>query len=148
MSQMGGVLRLEMKKTSFKRGWWITAWRSHPCSVADALADRDQQSLRPHSIGEDSIVFAALYHFYFLRCEIFFRLMGIFSNLFRGEMLEKTLHYYYLTPLRREVLVAGKYLAGLASALVLFVSRRRSRSSDRPPLRPRPGPTYLLHGPA
>ena len=39
--------------------------------------------------------------------------MGIFSNLFRGEMLEKTLHYYYLTPLRREVLVAGKYLAGL-----------------------------------
>ena len=29
--------------------------------------------------------------------------MGIFSNLFRGEMLEKTLHYYFLTPLRREV---------------------------------------------
>ena len=38
--------------------------------------------------------------------------MGIFSNLFRGEMLEKTLHYYYLTPLRRELLVAGKYLGG------------------------------------
>ena len=39
--------------------------------------------------------------------------MGIFSNLFRGEMLEKTLHYYFLTPMRREMLVAGKYLAGL-----------------------------------
>ena len=47
--------------------------------------------------------------------------MGIFSNLFRGEMLEKTLHYYYLTPLRRELLVAGKYLAGLATAMFLFV---------------------------
>ncbi len=47
--------------------------------------------------------------------------MGIFNNLFRGEMLEKTLHYYYLTPLRRELLVAGKYLAGLGTALVLFV---------------------------
>ena len=35
-------------------------------------------------------------------------------------MLEKTLHYYYLTPLRREVLVAGKYLAGLVAAVVLF----------------------------
>ena len=29
-------------------------------------------------------------------------MMGIFSNLFRGEMLEKTLHYYFLTPIRRE----------------------------------------------
>jgi len=66
-----------------------------------------------HSIGEDSVVFAALYHFYFLRCGIFFGCMGISRNLFRGEMLEKTLHYYYLTPLRRELLVAGKYVAGL-----------------------------------
>jgi ABC-type transport system involved in multi-copper enzyme maturation permease subunit len=47
--------------------------------------------------------------------------MGIFANLFRAEMLEKTLHYYFLTPLRREVLVAGKYLAGLSVALVLWV---------------------------
>jgi len=46
--------------------------------------------------------------------------MGIFSNLFRGEMLEKTLHYYFLTPMRRELLVAGKYLAGLTVALTLF----------------------------
>jgi ABC-type transport system involved in multi-copper enzyme maturation permease subunit len=47
--------------------------------------------------------------------------MGIFSSLFRGEMLEKTLHYYYLTPLRRESLVAGKYLAGLLAACSIFV---------------------------
>ncbi len=46
--------------------------------------------------------------------------MGIFSNLFRGEMLEKTLHYYFLTPMRREVLVIGKYLAGLIVAATLF----------------------------
>jgi hypothetical protein len=45
----------------------------------------------------------------------------VFCNLFRAEMLEKTLHYYYLTPVRREILVAGKYLAGLAMALVIFV---------------------------
>ena len=66
-------------------------------------------------------IFAAMFQFFFLRGAIFFGCMGIFSNLFRGEMLEKTLHYYFLTPLRREVLVAGKYLAGLAMALVLFV---------------------------
>src|SRR5215472_12258591 len=48
--------------------------------------------------------------------------MGIFSNLFRGEMLAKTFHYYLLTPMRRELLVAGKYLSGLVVALVLFVA--------------------------
>jgi ABC-type transport system involved in multi-copper enzyme maturation permease subunit len=41
-------------------------------------------------------------------------------NLFRGEMLEKSLHYYFLAPVRREVLVAGKYLSGLIAAFVLF----------------------------
>src|SRR5206468_3001968 len=66
------------------------------------------------------MVFAALFVFYYLRAGIFFGCMGIFSNLFRGEMLEKTLHYYFLTPMRREMLVAGKYLAGLVVALALW----------------------------
>ncbi len=74
-----------------------------------------------HSLGEDSVVFAAMFQFFYLRGAIFFGCMGLFSNLFRAEMLEKTLHYYYLTPMRREMLVAGKYLAGLAVALLLFV---------------------------
>jgi hypothetical protein len=33
--------------------------------------------------------------------------------LFRGEIVEKSLHYYFLSPMRRELLVAGKFLAGL-----------------------------------
>ena len=41
-------------------------------------------------------------------------------NLFRGEMLDKTLHYWFLAPARREVLLAGKYLAGLIAAVVIF----------------------------
>jgi len=36
-------------------------------------------------------------------------------------MLEKTLHYYFLTPMRRELLVIGKYLSGVTVTLVLFV---------------------------
>jgi hypothetical protein len=35
-------------------------------------------------------------------------------------MLEKTMHYYLLAPLRREVLVAGKYLIGLLVAVIVF----------------------------
>ena len=121
--QIGGVLRLELKKTFLsKRGWWIYFLALGPVFLVMLhwlLESRVRGSNR-HSMGEDSIVFAGLFLFYYLRAGIFFGCMGIFSNLFRAEMLEKTLHYYFMTPMRRELLVAGKFLAGLAVALVLF----------------------------
>jgi ABC-type transport system involved in multi-copper enzyme maturation permease subunit len=43
-------------------------------------------------------------------------------NLFRGEMLDKTLHFWFLAPARREVLLAGKYLAGLIAAVLIFAT--------------------------
>jgi len=46
--------------------------------------------------------------------------MAIFTWLFRGEMVERTLHYQFLVPVRREVLVVGKFLAGSVVAIVLF----------------------------
>lgn len=123
MRQIGGVLRLEWKKTFLsKRGWWIYLLALGPVVVVliHWLIESRSRGGR-HSLGEDSLVFAGMFMFYYLRAGIFFGCMGIFANLFRGEMLEKTLHYYFLTPLRREALVAGKYFAGLAMALVLWV---------------------------
>jgi ABC-type transport system involved in multi-copper enzyme maturation permease subunit len=119
--QIGGVLRLELKKTFLsKRGWWIYFLALGPLLLV-VIHWLVRQGGSRHSMGEDSLVFAGIFLFYYLRAGIFFGCMGIFSNLFRGEMLEKTLHYYFLTPMRREALVAGKYLAGLAVDLVLFV---------------------------
>src|SRR5262249_61885934 len=37
-----------------------------------------------------------------------------------GEVVDKSLHYYFLCALRREVLVAGKYISGLVASVVLF----------------------------
>lgn len=67
-------------------------------------------------------VFAAVFHHFYLRLAIFFGCLGIFMNLFRGEMLDKTLHYWLLVPARREVLLIGKYLAGLIAATVIFTA--------------------------
>jgi ABC-type transport system involved in multi-copper enzyme maturation permease subunit len=122
LSQIGGVLRLELKKTFLaRRGWWIYFLALGPflLMLIHWLVETRRRGGH-HSMGEDSLVFAGLFVFYYLRAGIFFGCMGIFSNLFRAEMLEKTLHYYFLTPMRREVLVLGKYLAGLAVALVVF----------------------------
>jgi ABC-type transport system involved in multi-copper enzyme maturation permease subunit len=67
-------------------------------------------------------VLAAIFQFYYLRLGIFFGTFGIFTRLLRGEMIERTLHYYMLAPVRREVLLIGKYAAGVVRALILFGS--------------------------
>ena len=40
---------------------------------------------------------------------------------FRAEVLERTPHYYFMSPVRRAVLAVSKYLAGLIAAIVYFV---------------------------
>jgi hypothetical protein len=76
----------------------------------------------PDSLQQVSLIFATIFQFYFLRLAVFFGCAGIFMNLFRGEMLDKSLHFYLLTPMRREVLLAGKYLAGLIATVVIFTT--------------------------
>lgn len=71
-------------------------------------------------LSEDRRIFAGIFQYFYLRLAIFFGCLGIFMNLFRGEMLDKTLHFWFLTPVRREVLLAGKYVAGLAAASAIF----------------------------
>jgi len=41
-------------------------------------------------------------------------------KLFRGKIIAKSLHYYLLAPVRPEVLLAGKYLAGLVTTSVIY----------------------------
>ncbi len=72
------------------------------------------------TIPKDSLIFAGIFQFFYLRLAIFFGCVGVFTNLFRGEMLDKSLHFYLLTPVRREVLAVGKYLAGLTATVAIF----------------------------
>jgi hypothetical protein len=71
---------------------------------------------------EDRQVFAGVFQYFYLRLAIFFGCLGIFMNLFRGEMLDKTLHFWFLAPARREVVLGGKYLAGLIAAVLIFTT--------------------------
>jgi ABC-type transport system involved in multi-copper enzyme maturation permease subunit len=41
-------------------------------------------------------------------------------NLFRGEILDRSLHFYFLAPVRREALMAGKFLAGVLATCTIF----------------------------
>lgn len=76
----------------------------------------------PETVRQQLLIFATEFRFYFLRLAVFFGCVGIFTNLIRGEMLDKSLHFYLLTPVRREFLLAGKYLAGLLATVVIFTA--------------------------
>ena len=69
---------------------------------------------------EDRAIFAGIFQYFYLRIAIFFGCLGIFMYLFRGEMSNRTLHFWLLAPARREVLLAGKYAAGLIASAVIF----------------------------
>ena len=72
------------------------------------------------SIEDDTFVLASIIQVYYFRLGIFFACMGIFTWLFRGEMVQRTLHYQFLVPVRKEVLVVGKFLAGAIISIALF----------------------------
>jgi hypothetical protein len=69
---------------------------------------------------EDRTIFAGIFQYFYLRLAIFFGCLGMFMYLFSGEMSNRTLHYWFLAPAHREVLLAGKYAAGLIASVVIF----------------------------
>lgn len=81
------------------------------------VSRRNRQSA---SLGNDIQAYAGIFQYFYIRLAIFFGCVGIFMNLFRGEMLDQSLHYYLLAPVRREVLLVGKYLAGLVATIGIF----------------------------
>ncbi len=76
----------------------------------------------PSSMAEDTGILAGIVQFYYIRLGIFFGCLGIFSRLIRGEMVERSLHFYLLSPVRREVLLLAKFAAGAISSLSLFAT--------------------------
>lgn len=119
--QIAAIIRIDLAKTFLsKRGFWIYLLALLPAIPMGAHgfftpADRVRQDF-----AEDPMVFAGIFQFFYLRVAIFFGCVGVFMNLFRGEMLDKSLHYYLLAPIRREVLVAGKFISGLIAAITIF----------------------------
>jgi hypothetical protein len=107
------------ERTTRRRLTYFDGRREARLQFADSrLVSRDIRELL--NFEEDRQVFAGVFQFFYLRLAVFFGCLGIFMNLFRGEMLDRTLHYWFLAPARREVLLAGKYGAGLIASAVIF----------------------------
>ena len=71
-------------------------------------------------LAHDRVVYAVLFRTLILRFVVYFGCVAIFVPLFRGDILDRSLHYYFLVPMKRRTLTAAKYVSGLLAALVLF----------------------------
>ncbi|MGI8743441.1 MAG: hypothetical protein ACR2NN_12895 [Bryobacteraceae bacterium] len=121
LAQVYAVFRMELKKTFFaRRGLWIYLLAFGPVFLFAGHTILQLRSGRPCDFGLDTNIFAGVFQFFYLRLAIFFGCLGIFMNLFRGEVLDKSLHFYFLAPIRRDVLLAGKFLTGLFAAVLIF----------------------------
>ncbi len=124
LAQVRGVLRLELRKGLLGRRalpvYFIGLLPVVPVFVfilASSLLGGPPEQFR--GAGGAHLFFIALFQF-ILRFVLYFGCVWIFMNLFRGEIIDRSLHYYFLTPIRREVLVAGKYLAAWLTASAVF----------------------------
>ena len=115
------ILRLEIKKNFLSRRalllYLIAGAPLAPLTLFALFRLPDDDALTFSSLSPG---FAAIYGGLILRTLVFFGCAWVFMNLFRGEVVDRSLHYYFLAPVRREVLVVGKYLSGLIATVVLF----------------------------
>jgi ABC-type transport system involved in multi-copper enzyme maturation permease subunit len=119
-SQLGAILRIELRKNMWRRrSIWIYLLAFAPTLMFGVHA-LFNPTAGEAGISGDTTVFAYVFQFFYLRVAIFFGCMGLFTWLFRGEVVEKSLHYYFLAPLRRQVLIVGKFLAGLITVTLVF----------------------------
>lgn len=121
--QVLAIFKIEFGKTLFsKRALSSYALALMPIVVFTIAAFESISAGEPSfkSIENAREIFGFIFSSLGLSGVIFFGCAAIFTNLFRGEILDRSIHYYLLTPVRREVLVIAKYLAGLSSAFILF----------------------------
>ena len=118
LRQIGAIVAFDLKKNFFgKRSLLVYLLALMPIGllalVALANPGVDAASRLP-------TIYSIFYNSLILRTIVFFGCAWIFMNLFRGEIVDRSLHYYFLSSVRRELLVAGKYLSGFLTSAILF----------------------------
>ncbi len=71
-------------------------------------------------LGDSTSIYSVLFQTLVLRFVLFLGCFVLFTNILRGDVRDRILHLYYLSPIRRELIVIGKYAAGVIGGSLLF----------------------------
>jgi len=146
-AQLAAILRIELRRNfRQRRSIWLYLLAAAPVLLIAAHALTSPGGIHCN-LQEDTGVMAGIFQFFYLRLGIFFGCMGLFTWLFRGEIVQKSLHYYFLSPVRREVLVLGKFVAGVATSGIFFGLSVLLSFALMYGHFGAPGSAYVFHGP-
>src|ERR1044072_5258765 len=121
--QIGAIFRMELEKNFLsRRSVLIYLLAFLPLFPLALLAIIRPPGNEWKDFNQYSVIYSIIYNGLILRTLVFFGSAWIFMNLFRGELVDRSLHYYFLSAVRREVLVVGKYVSGLATSIILFTT--------------------------
>jgi len=123
LRQVAAIMRLEVRKNFLgKRAVLIYLLALMPIGLLALVAILPPPARDWADFTSYPKIFSVIYNALILRTVVFFGCAWIFMNLFRGEIVDRSLHYYFLSAVRREVLVAGKYFSGLVTSVILFTT--------------------------
>lgn len=123
LRQIAAIFRMEIEKNFLsRRSILIYLIALLPLFPLALLALVTPPGNEWKDFNQYSVIYSIIYNGLILRTLIFFGSAWIFMNLFRGELVDRSLHYYFLSAVRREVLVVGKYISGLATSIILFTT--------------------------
>ncbi len=87
------LTRIELRRNLFSwRASWIYFLAFVPTLIIFIHAIFNEHD--PSAIGDDTQILAGIVQLYYIRLAVFFGCLGIFSRLIRGEMIERSLHFY------------------------------------------------------
>ncbi|HEX3528944.1 MAG TPA: hypothetical protein VH988_17940 [Thermoanaerobaculia bacterium] len=119
--QVLAVVRLELRKSYFGgRGVGLFLLAAMPLAIPILILIARAFRGVEGETAETTTLFAGLYQYFILHFVLFLGCVLVFGSVMRREVLDRTLHYYFLTPLRRELLVVAKYATGVVVTAAVF----------------------------
>ena len=120
--QIRSIFRIELRRSLFGKRAMLTWFLAlMPVGIVLIMALFPPAARRIADPSARETAWAFLFETLVLRAVIFFGCAWSFMNLFRGEIVDRSLHYSLLSAVRREVLVVGKFLAGVTAAATIYV---------------------------
>lgn len=124
LRQLGLMVRTDYPYHFFtRRSIWLYLLALAPMGITAIYAGVQLYKGPHNSLGNEVMTFAGIMQFLYIRFLIFFGSLAVGTFLIRGEVLHKTLHYYYLLPVRREVFYVSRFAVGwIATSTVFMIS--------------------------
>lgn len=120
LGQLGTVARLELGRSLRSgRGAALFVLASLPVLALAGRAAFLAVFDRTEPAAAVTPQLAAVVQTLILGMVVFFGCAAVLSHAVRRDLLQGTLHHWFLLPVRREVLMAGKYLGGAAAVTLV-----------------------------